>query len=260
MTVPDKVKPDLARFESSNRDLIQAMLVTALTREQIRDTFDFQRRFFVVDCDFPTLQSNVSQAQASLRASVDDFSMPSISDINALKSRSGLSLPAVVKLAYAFEAARNHNNHAAIVFFGLQESNPLDPGDRGDPMVVPTFRTAQPALMKEVRAAVRLSEKEIVVQLTTKYKRTIRDDLFSAFLERPLTAGRLGGRAGSYLVSEEFATSIYSILAARQNDATFTPNREFPTLNCLFENDVPDMPGNGLFCQVLPTGYGHQLR
>jgi hypothetical protein len=263
LTVPNpgssepQFKPDLARFESSNQALIKAMLVTPLSDEQIRDTFDFQRRFYVVDCEFPTLRSNITQAHTSLRASVDEFSMPSKNDIDALNGKSGLSLPAILKLAYAFEAARRHANHAAIVFFGLQDRNPLNPGE---PMVVPTLRTAEPAFLKAVRAAVGLSEKEILSQLTTKYRRPIRDDLLSAFLERPVTAGRQGAREGSYLLSEAFAKSIYDILATRKTNASFSPPRDFPTLNCLFEDDVPDMPGKGLYCQVLPLRYGHQLR
>lgn len=263
MTVPDpdvpegRFKPDLGQFESLNRDLIDAMLVTPLSQEQIRDTFDFQHRFYVVDHDFSSLRSNITQAHASLKKSIDEFSMPSKNDIEALYNRSGLALPAVLKLAYAFEAARKHDNHAAIVLFGLQDRNPLDPGD---PMVVPTFRTAEPVLMKRVRAAVNMTEKEIVTQLKDICQRSIRDDLFSAFLERPLTSGRKAVREGSYLLSERFATSIYDILVKGKENAVFTPPRDFPTLNCLFENDVPDMPGNGLYCQVLPTRFGHRLR
>jgi hypothetical protein len=161
MPVPDpsrpggtKLVPDYGALRDTNRDLIDKLLRHPLSETQVNLVMNVQRRAFFVDKNFGRLTSNVQGAWQSLEI-VDDASLPSRQDIDSLQCGAPLSLPAILKLHFAFDVAIRTSHLAAIRYFNLEAGNPLDAAS--PPIVVPALLGVDPekfsGYIREVGAA-----------------------------------------------------------------------------------------------------------
>lgn len=261
-----KEKPDYSKLQSEYGVAIQAIMRHPITAHQLDKVFAFQKCFFFVAKEFPYLRAAIRPAYESFEISVDRFSRPSRNDVDALFERGPLSLPGLMRLALAFEAAIQHKNRGAITYFGLEEGNPFS-GAKGK-LIVPAMHSVDPPRMKEVRSVVQGTDEgfsNFVVRSGYTY---LGSGFFSSYLEKGVTAGK-GGRQGNYLLTAPCAKLVYSYLKGLYGQlSTLQPagpgdwwkdRTEFPELRDLFPDDPDQFPGGGLYCKPLPVRHGNFL-
>lgn len=260
-------RPDLAQLQAGHGHIIIAAMRHPITDHQFNSAFDFQKCFFFVAREFPRLRGNIQPAQRSFDASVDGFSRPSRKEVEALSERDALSLPGLMKLALAFEAAIQHENHGAKIYFGLENGNPLSPVNGA--LIVPAMRSVDPTRIKEVRVAVRGDDDGFNAYAVRTGRSHVSRSFFTGYLERGVLAGQ-GGRHGHYLLTEPCANLVHSYLENRYKQLGSPPNpsktdwwrnrSRFPTFDELFPNDPTLFPGGGLYCKPLPVRFGNFLK
>lgn len=169
--------------------------------------------------------------------------------IGSLFDRTAISLPDVLKVALAFEAALKYGDQSAIAYFGLSSGNPLCPtnGQR----IVPAIRLVDPKKLRRLRESVDGSEIDFNDYLTRSGRSAVPMGFFNSFLEKGYAAGN-GGRTGSYLITEITARAIYDYLMTKKGGIG-------PGIDEVFPNDPDLFPGNGLYCEPLPPKYGNLL-
>jgi len=243
-------KIEFVDFLARHRGVLLASLSNPLSDDQLTRANSLQKRFFFFDGSFPKLHSAISPAHKSLAAVVDSFSLPSSGSIQALYEQTPLSLPDVLKIALAFEAAKTVGHQGANTYFGLTSGNPLCPSN--GKRIVPAFRSVDPKALKALRKEVNGSHQGFNEFLSKKRRRSVMMGFFEAWLEKGYTAGN-GHRVGNYLLTETTANLLYEYLSACGG------SRVASNLDEVFPADPDGFPGNGLYCSPLPVRCGNFL-
>lgn len=237
-------------FLASQKAALTAALSDPLSDDQLTKANSLQKRFFFIVGGFPKLHSAISPAQKTLAALVDSFSLPSAACIEALYEQRALSLPDVLKIALAFEAAIKIGHQGANTYFGLSAGNPICPSN--GKRIVPAFRSVDPKMLKKVRKSVGGSYQGFNEFLSKNGRSSVPMGFFDGWLELGYTAGN-GHRAGNYLLTETTANLLHSYLASCNSSIVPT------TVEALFPSDPDKFPGKGLYCSPLPVKHGNFL-